>query len=124
PRGTLIGGCRRLGCRLSLLAFRQDIATIDPDLDTDLAHRRRSVDDAIVDVGAERVTRHTAVGLGHASRHFGATQPTAQADLDALGPPAHGLADRVLHRPAIGDTTAQLLGDRLSDQPGVQLGDL
>src|SRR4029078_1435908 len=57
-------------------------------------------------------------------RHLGSAQAAAAADLDALRARAHRRAQRSLHRAPERDTALELLGYRLRDQPGLQLGAL
>ena len=109
---------------LAGVAGGHDLALVDPALDADAAERRAGLVEAVVDVGAQRVQRHAAVGVGLRAGHLGAAQAAADLDLAALGARAHGARERALHRAPEGDAVLQLLGDRLRDELGVELGAL
>ena len=106
------------------VALGHDLALVDPALDADAAGRRARLVEAVVDVGAHRVQRHAAVGVGLGARHLGAAEAAGDLDLDALGAGAHRAGQRALHRAAEGDAVLQLLGDRLRDELRVELGAL
>ena len=80
--------------------------------------------EAVVDVRAQRVQRHAAVGVALGAGHLGAAQATGDLNLDALGAGAHRAGQRALHRATEGDAVLQLLGDRLRHQARVELGTL
>ena len=109
---------------LTGVAGGHDLALVDPALHADAAERRTGLVEAVVDVGAQRVQRHAAVGVGLRAGHLGAAQAAADLDLAALGARAHGARERALHRAPEGDAVLQLLGDRLRDELGVELGAL
>src|SRR4029450_4419006 len=67
-----------------------DLALVDPALDADAAERRLGLVEPVVDVGAQRVERHAAVGVGLRAGHLGAAQAAADLDPAALGAPAQG----------------------------------
>ena len=68
--------------------------------------------------------RHAAVGIAFGARHLGAAEATGDLHPDALGAGAHRRGQGAFHRPPEGDPVLQLLGDRLGDQFGVELGAL
>ena len=106
------------------VALGHDLALVDPALDADPAGRGPRLDEAVVDVGAQRVQRDAAVGVALGARHLGAAEAAGDLDLDALRAGAHGGGERALHRAAEGDAVLELLGDRLGDQLRVELGAL
>jgi hypothetical protein len=77
--------------------------------------------EAVVDVGAQRVERHAAVGIALGASHLGAAEASGHLHADALGPRADRAGQRALHRAAEGNAVLELLGDRLRHQPGVEL---
>ena len=115
PSSSFVAGAVALG---------HDLALVDPALDADPAGRGLGLDEAVVDVGAQRVQRDAAVGVALGARHLGAAEAAGDLDLDALGAGAHGGGERALHRAAEGDAVLELLGDRLGDQLRVELGAL
>src|SRR5882724_49508 len=122
--GARGGRCGHV-CQVSArVALGHDFALIDPALDADSSERRARLVEAVVDVGAHRVQRHAAVGIGFGAGHLGAAEATGDLDLDALRTGAHCACQRTLHRAAEGDAVLQLLGDRLGDELGVELGTL
>src|SRR5262249_6757196 len=110
-----------VGTGTTLVAGRHDLALVDPDLDPDAAVRRLGLDEAVVDVGADRVQRHATLGVALAAAHLGAAQPAAALDADAGGARAHRRRERALHRPPEADAVLELLGDRLRDKLCVEL---
>src|SRR5262249_26340778 len=67
-------GLLERGQVLAGVALRHDLALVDPALDADAAERRAGLVEAVVDVGAQRVQRHAAVGVLLGARHLGAAQ--------------------------------------------------
>src|SRR5207237_1260714 len=53
------------------VARRHDLALVDPHLDADAAGRGLRLDEAVVDVGADRVQRHAALAVLLAAAHLG-----------------------------------------------------
>ena len=106
------------------IALGHDLALVDPALHADSAGGRPRLDEAVVDVGAERVERHAAVRVALGAGHLGAAQAAGDLDLHALRAGAHGGGERALHRAAERDPVLELLGDRLGDQLRVELGPL
>src|SRR5206468_10668714 len=82
------------------VALGHDLALVHPALHADAAEGRARLVEAVVDVGAQRVQRHAAVGVAFGARHLGATQPTRDLHLHALGAGAHRARERPLHRAA------------------------
>jgi hypothetical protein len=80
--------------------------------------------EAVVDVSAQGMERHTAVGVTLGARHLGTAETAGHLDLDALGARTHRTGERTLHRATEGDAVLQLLSNRLRDQARVQLGPL
>src|SRR4029077_8357731 len=105
-------------------ALRHDLALVDPDLDADPAGRRLRLDEAVVDVGADRVQRNTALAVLLAPAHLAAAEAAVALDLHAGGAGADRGRERALHGAPEGDAVRQLLGDRLGDELRVELGPL
>src|SRR3954453_8108867 len=117
-RGVHLG---EVGARVAL---RHDLALVDPALHADAPERRARLVKAVVDVGAQRVQRDAAVGVALGACHLGAAQAPRDLPLAALRARSHGARERALHRAAERDAVLQLLGDRLRDELGVELGAL
>src|SRR6185437_16053499 len=97
---------------------------VDPDLDADAAGRRLRLDEAVVDVGADRVQRHATLAVLLAPAHLGAAEAARALDLHAGGAGADRARERTLHRAAERNAIRQLLRDRLRDELRIQLGAL
>src|SRR5690606_15744633 len=105
-----------------LLFITQDLALVDPDLDTDLAERRIGFSGAVVDVGTQGLERNPPLAHPLRARHFGATQATGHHDPDTLCALAHRLRRRTLHGAAVGDAALKLARDVLRHQLGLEIG--
>src|SRR5262249_34174257 len=82
------------------------------------------LEEAVVDVRAQRVERDAAVRIAFGPRHLGPAEATRDLDLDPFGAGAHRRGQRPFHRPPERNPVLELLGDRLGDQFGVELGAL
>src|SRR5687768_776687 len=83
------GGLFRLNRRLLrgkqvLLAFRHDLAFEYPHLDADDAVGRLRFGEPVIDVGAQRVQRHTALAIPLGAGDLDSVQTPRTHDLDAL----------------------------------------
>src|SRR5690606_34228610 len=88
----------------------------------DAAERGAGLEQAVVDVGAQRVQRHPALAVELRPRHLGAAEAPGALDPDALHlRAAHGGLDALAHRAAERHAVGQLLGDRLGHQLRVRL---
>src|SRR5690606_19857218 len=99
-----------------------DVALVDPDLDADPAERGPGLEEAVVDVGAERVQRHLALAVELRPAHLGAAQTAGALDPDTLRAGPHRGLLRLAHRPAERHPGGQLLGHALGHQLRVGLG--
>src|SRR5699024_7338973 len=116
---TLTARAVTLRCRVrrDLPAAADDVALVDPHLHADAAEGRLGLEEAVVDVRAQRVQRHPAFAVELRARHFGAAETARALHADALDLRlAHGRLDRLAHCAAEGDTVGQLLGDALRHQ--------
>src|SRR4029079_1575627 len=104
--------------------LRHHLALVDPAFDAAPPGRGAGLEEAVVDVGAQRVQRHATVGILFGPRHLGTAEAAGDLDLDALSAGAHRRGQGAFHRAAEGDPVLQLLGDRLGDEFGVELGAL
>src|SRR5207248_4715484 len=86
----------------------QHLALVDPNLHADAAEGGLGLVEAVVDVRAQRVERHPAVGVMLRAGHLGAAQAAGALDLHALGAGAHGRGERALHRAAEADPVLEL----------------
>ena len=68
----------------ALVALGHDLALVDPDLHADAAVGRLGLDEAVVDVGADRVQRHTALGVALRAAHLRAAETATALDLHAV----------------------------------------
>src|SRR5207302_7214142 len=93
----------------ALEALGHDLALVDPDLDADAAEGRLRLCEAVVDVGADRVQRHAALGVALRTAHLGAAEATAALHPHALRARPHGRGERALHRAPEADAVLELL---------------
>src|SRR5205807_8621193 len=94
-----------------------DVALVNPDLDADPAEGRLGLVQAVVDVGAQRVQRHTAFAVELRAAHLGATEAARALHADALDVGlAHCGLDRFAHRATERHTIRKLFRDTLSHQ--------
>src|SRR5882757_4690108 len=107
-----------LGHRIVL----EDFALEDPDLDAAGAERGERSRHAVVDVGAQRMQRHSAFAVPFHARDFGAAETARAVDTNAFGAKTHRRLHRALHGAAECDAALELLGDRFGDQGGVEFG--
>src|SRR3954471_9844644 len=113
----LLGLGRRLIRRQHrLLARLHDLALEYPHLDADHAIRRLRFREAVVDVGAQRVKRHTAFAVPLRASDLDAVQTPGAHDLDALCAEAHRVRDRAFHRAPEHDSLLKLLRNRVGDE--------
>src|SRR3982074_1636169 len=109
--------------RLLGLEPTDDLALVDPHLHADATERRLGLEEAVVDVGAQRVQRDTAVVVVLRAGHLGTAETTTALHADALDlRRAHRRLKRLTHRAPEGNTVGQLLRDTLGDELGVGLG--
>src|SRR4029453_15922653 len=124
PPAALLTVGERLEGR-TLGARTADVTLVDPDLHADAAEGRAGLVDAVVDVRAERVQRHTTLAVELRPAHLRAAEATRALHPDALDLRA---ALRRLHRLAHGtaeaDPAGELLGDALGDELRIRLGGL
>src|SRR3954470_8959887 len=105
------------------LQATDELTLVDPHLDADATERRLGLEEAVVDVGAQRVQRDAAIAVVLGAGHLGTAETTAALHADALDlRRAHGGLDRLPHRAAERHAVGELLRDRLGDQLGVGLG--
>src|SRR5208282_3650273 len=117
PAGLAFGHLLVLRHRVML----HDLALEDPDLDAAGAVGGESRGDAVIDVGAQRVQRHTAFAIPFHACDLGAAEPPRAIDADAAGAEPHRRLHGALHGAAEGDAPLELLGDRFGDQLGIEL---
>src|SRR5690606_6290920 len=99
-----------------------EVALVDPDLDADAAERGAGLEEAEVDVRAQRVQRHTALAVELRPAHLRAAEAAGDLHLDALGAGALRGLDALAHGATERHAGGELLGDALRDQLGVGLG--
>src|SRR5207248_2579553 len=102
-------------------AIGHDLALVDPDLDADAPGRRLRLDEAVVDVRANRVQRDTSLAVHLAPAHLAAAKAARALDLHAGGAGTNRGSERPLHRAPEGDAVRELLGNRLRDELRVEL---
>src|SRR4051794_3341123 len=102
-------------------ALRHDLALVDPDLDADPARGRLRLDEAVVDVRADRVQRDASLAVHLAPAHLAAAEAARALDLHAGGSGADRGGERALHRAPEGHAVRELLGDRLRDELRIEL---
>src|SRR5690606_26369877 len=99
----------------------EDLALEHPHLDAADAVSRLRFGGAVVDIGAQRVQRHAAFTVPFHARDFRAAKATRAVDADTFGAQAHRRLNGALHGTTERDAALELLGDRLSNQLGVDL---
>src|SRR5699024_3602203 len=97
------------------------VALVDPHLHADPAEGGTGLEEAVVDVGAQRVQRHPALTVELGAAHLRAAEPAGDLHPDALGAGAQRGLDALAHGAAEGDAGGELLGDALGDQLSVDL---
>src|SRR5207302_1187946 len=109
-----------------LLARREDLALVDPDLAADAAVLRARLVEAVVDVGAQRRKRDAALPVGLGARHLGPPEAAGALHLDPAGTGTHGLLHGPTHGAPERHAPGDLLGDGLCEQRrlGLRLLDL
>src|SRR5690606_3405322 len=94
-----------------------------PHLDADAPEGGAGLEEAVVDVRAQRVQRDAALAVELRTGHLGPAQPATALHPDALDlRRAHGRLDGLAHRAPEGHAVGQLLGHALRDQLRVGLG--
>src|SRR5690606_7592332 len=99
----------------------EDFTLEDPALDADHAVGSVRLGLGVVDIGAQRVQRHTALAVPLDAGDLGATETAAAGDADALGSEPQGRLHRALHRAAERHAANELVGHALGDELGVDL---
>src|SRR5205823_11232661 len=95
---------------------------VDPGLHTDAAEGGTRLEEAVLDVGPQRVQRYPALAVELRAGHLGAAQAAGALHPDALHERVlHRRLHRLAHRPAEADPGRELLGDRLRNELRVRL---
>src|SRR5215813_185018 len=100
----------------------QHLALEDPYLHADGPVRRVRLGEAVVDVGADGVQRHSPVAIPLAARDLRAPQPPGAGDPDAVGAEPQRRGDGLLHGAPEGHALLELEGHVLRHQLRVELG--
>src|SRR5690606_4475502 len=98
------------------------VALVDPDLHADAAEGGLRLVEAVVDVRAQRVQRHTTFAVELRAAHLGAAEAAGDLDADALGAGALSALQTLAHRTTERHASRELLGDALCDELSVSLG--
>src|SRR5690606_5855910 len=99
-----------------------DVALVDPHLHADAAEGRAGLEEAVVDVRAQRVQRHTTLAVELRPAHLRAAEAAGDLHADALGTGALRGLDALAHGATERDAARELLGDALRDELRVRLG--
>ena len=78
--------------------------------------------ESVIDIGAQRVQRQTALQIPLRTGDFVAVQASAHADFDAFATEAERRIDRLAHGPPEADALFQLQRNRFGDELGIELG--
>src|SRR3989440_2058809 len=104
------------------LAARYGVTLVDPGLHTDAAEGGTRLEEAVLDVGPQRVQRYPALAVELRAGHLGSAQAAGALHPDALHERVlHRRLHRLAHRPAEADPGRELLGDRLRNELRVRL---
>src|SRR5690606_23060091 len=98
-----------------------NVAAINPALDSDISVSRISFGETVVDIRAQGVKRHFAVTSLFVASDFGTGQTARTQQADAFCAVFHGTLYRLAHGPAKSDATFDLLGNTFSDKLGIQV---
>ncbi len=107
---------------LPLRPALHDVALVDPDLHADATEGGPGLVESVVDVGTQRVQRHTTLTVELRAAHLGPAETSGALHPDALGATLHRRLHGLAHRPPEADPARQLLGHTLRDELGVHLG--
>src|SRR3989454_850010 len=118
---SIASGSRRVGAPRQLLGH---LAREDPYLHSDGAVGRLGGGRRVIDVGPQRVQRHTALVVPFRARDLGAAQAPGALDIDPLRPHAHRALHRPLHGAAERNALVELVHYAVADQLRVELGAL
>src|SRR5450756_1879264 len=97
------------------------VALVDPDLHTDPAEGGAGLEEAVVDVRAQRVQRHPTLAVELAAAHLGTAEAARALHPDPLGASALGGLHALAHGATERDAARQLLGDALGHELRVDL---
>src|SRR3990172_4940783 len=92
----------------------------DPHFHADLSVGGRCLGKPVVDIGAQRMQRHTAFAIPLRARDLGAVQAPGDHDLDAERAQPHGIGHGSLHGAAEHNALFELLRDIFRNQLRVQ----
>src|SRR5262249_25305753 len=98
-----------------------NVASIDPNFDTDRTERRSRFGKSIIDIRAQSVKRQSTVQIPFRSRDFSAVQSSRHPDFDALTAKPLGVLHRLAPRAAKRDSLFKLQRNLFGLQLGIQL---
>src|SRR5579859_178918 len=99
-----------------------NVAAVDPGLDADDSVGGVRLGETVVDVGAQRVQRQTALEIPLGTGDLVAVQAAGNANLDSLAAETQRRIDALAHGAAEANALLKLESDVLGDQLGVELG--
>src|SRR5262249_46775061 len=101
---------------------RYGVTLVDPDLHADAAEGGTRLEEAVLDVGPQRVQRYPALAVELGTAHLGPAETAGHLHPDAAHQRVlHRRLHRLAHRPAEADPAGELLGDRLGHELRVAL---
>jgi excinuclease ABC subunit A len=102
--------------------LRQHLALVDPHLHADAAEGGLGLGEAVVDVGAQGVQRHAAVGVVLRARHLRTAEAATALHLHALGAGAHGGEIVAIGSPEeIAASPSSITGNYLSGRTRIEI---
>src|ERR1700722_6136417 len=101
---------------VAALLLLVDVAAVDPGLDADDAVGGVRLGETVVDVGARRVKRQTALEVPLRAGDLVSVETAGDADLDALAAEAESGVDRLAHGAAEADALLELQRNVLGDE--------
>src|SRR5207244_2463369 len=121
-RTTPVGAALLGGHLFGATTVGREVASIDPDLDSDHAVRGVRFGLPVVDVGAQRVQRYATPAVPFTTAHLRATQSARHLHANALGAEPLRALHGLLHRPPEGNPLLELVCDAARHEHGIDLG--
>src|SRR5688572_30384689 len=100
--------------------FRENLSSINPNLDTDLTVLCICFSKTVVDISTQCMEGNLAFTVPFGARHFRSSQAAAHSNPDTLCAHTHCAGNRLFHCSPETHTALQLGGNTFSNQLGIQ----